>query len=221
MNQFIEFLEAIKAGRKDHIVSLLDADPTVVQARTESGVSSILLASYCGRPDILEVLLRQKKDLDIYEAAAVGDKKALNRALNREPYLLNSYSPDGFTPLGLASYFNQREMAELLLLKGAKVNQASRNEIKMAPLHGAVSSGLVDIARILLEHGAKVNARQGAGYTPLHQAAYNGQLEMVELLVHHGAELEAHLPNGKTPLNLALEKSHQEVAELIRALLYG
>lgn len=220
MNRFNEFLEAIKEGEISRITTLMEADPKVLDARTEAGVSAVLLASYCRRPKVLEVLLQRKKDLDIYEAAAVGDKKWLNRALNREPELLNSYSPDGFTPLGLASYFNQQDMVELLLLKGAKVNQVSRNDIRMAPLHGAVSSGLVAIAQILLEHGANVNTRQGAGYTPLHQAAYNGHAEMVELLLRHGADLEAHLPNGKTPLNLALEKFHHEIAELIRAQMY-
>jgi ankyrin repeat protein len=217
MEQLYSLIEAIKSGNLHQVRSLLTAHPELAQARPEKGASPVLLAAFHQQHDILEVLLEKKEKLDIYEAAAVGNKKMLNRALNREPALINSFSAEGFPPLGLASYFNQREIVELLLAKEARVNIVAKNEIKATPLHEAVSAGLVEIARLLLEHGARVDARQGAGYTPLHQAAYNGQVEMVALLLEYKADVNAHLPNGKTPYNIAHDKGHLEVAELIRA----
>lgn len=221
MEQLYSFIQAIKSGDLPQVRSLLTTDPTLAQARTDKGVSVVLLAAFYQQQEILEVLVEKKGKLDIYEAAAVGDKKMLNRALNRAPELINSFSEDGFSPLGLASYFNQREVVELLLSKGARANIVTKNEVKATPLHEAVSAGLVDIARVLLENGAKVNARQGAGYTPLHQAAYNGNAEMAALLLEFGADVEAHLPNGKTPYNIAQEKGHPEVAALLLAVSRG
>lgn len=217
MEQASRLLGAIRSGNLSEINVLLESDPDLVNIRTENGVSVILLAAYYRTPDILVTLLRKKGKLDIYEAAAVGDKKMLNRNLNEEPGLINSFSADGFSPLGLASYFNQGEIVELLLSKGARLNVASRNDVRLTPLHGAVSAGSVDIARLLLQHGANVNAVQVAGYTPLHQAAYNGQMEMVELLLAFGAEANARLDSGQTPLDIALDKGHDQIAKLIEA----
>ena len=52
----------------------------------------------------------------------------------------------------------------------------------------ACKYGRVGCVRLLLEHGANVNACGGLGnYTPLAYAAYHGHLEVVRALLEHGA----------------------------------
>lgn len=58
------------------------------------------------------------------------------------------------------------------------------------PLHVAVSRGRVVIARELLTHGARLDARDALGRTPLHVALANGKVQAAELLLEHGAEDE-------------------------------
>ena len=53
----------------------------------------------------------------------------------------------------------------MLIKAGSKVNvQAQRN---ITPLHGAVSSGNVGIAKLLLKNGAHKHAKDDEGKTPL------------------------------------------------------
>jgi ankyrin repeat/protein kinase domain-containing protein 1 len=69
--------------------------------------------------------------------------------------------------------------------------------------------------RLLLEHGALVNARQHGGWTPIHAAAQNGDRAMVELLLRHHADRKPANDDGKTPAMIAREKGHEELARML------
>jgi ankyrin repeat protein len=70
--------------------------------------------------------------------------------------------------------------------------------------------------RLLLIHGADVNAREKKHYdTPLIIAAASGFLEVAELLLAHGADVNATDSRG-TPLAWATHTGHNDMAELLR-----
>jgi ankyrin repeat protein len=56
------------------------------------------------------------------------------------------------------------------------------------PLHEAADAA---VARLLVEHGADVNADGWMGATPLHRAAQHGRADVAELLIRHGADVHA------------------------------
>lgn len=209
-------IEAIKTGDVARVHEMLDADPQLAGSRNENGVSAVLLATYYGRNEIAAALIERGAALDIFEASAVGRAERVEEILKARPELVNEYADDGFTPLGLASFFCHGAVAKLLIERGADVNAASRNTQRVAPLHSAVSRRQTLIAEALLAHGANVNARQQSGVTPLHQAAHNGQADMVRLLLAHGADLQARMDDGQTPLSMALETGNAEVVALLR-----
>eukprot|EP00090_Calanus_glacialis_P006389 TRINITY_DN14984_c0_g1_i1.p1 TRINITY_DN14984_c0_g1~~TRINITY_DN14984_c0_g1_i1.p1 ORF type:complete len:379 (+),score=69.40 TRINITY_DN14984_c0_g1_i1:165-1139(+) len=84
----------------------------------------------------------------------------------------------------------------------------------MAALHGQV-----DVAKLLLKHGAKLEPRGSDklyGATPLYLAAQNGNLDMVEELIGAGANVNCRLRKiGVTPLFVAAERGHSEVVSLL------
>ncbi len=80
-------------------------------------------------------------------------------------------------------------------------------------LHWAAENGLTEIARLLLDQGSDVNARDNFSNTPLHLAVRFP--EMVELLLARGAQVGARNAFGNTPLHLAV--GERRVVELLLA----
>ena len=60
-----------------------------------------------------------------------------------------------------------------------------------APLHDAARKNSLEVAQVLLAHGADVNARDHHETAPLHVAARNNSLEGAQVLLAHGADVNA------------------------------
>ncbi len=219
MENLARFFNAIKTGEIAQIETMLNVDPKLAQATDEEGVSAILTAVYYGQPGVVEVLIRRLSQLDIWEAEAVGDTKRVDELLAQDGTRLNSFSPDGYTPLGLAAFFGYQEVLEGLVARGADVNLASHNAMQVAPLHSAAAhhdpSKAYAMMETLLENGADANAIQSGGWSALHEAAGRGEIEMVRMLLRHGARKDAKNDEGTTPRTLAEEKGYSDVANLL------
>ena len=154
-------------------------------------MSELLEAIYRGDHAVAEELLAADPELDVFEAAAVGRTDRVRELLDEDPSLANAWAEDGYQPLGLASFFGHVEAARLLVERGAEVNSASRNDMKVMPLHSAVAAddpeARYELAKLLLEAGAEPNARQQDDYTPLMAADQSGDQRLGRLLEQHGA----------------------------------
>ncbi len=210
-----DLFDRIKSGDHAAVQTLLAADPSLANTQIDGGPSAVLLAVYYGQLEIAQTLASHCDNLSIFEAAALGDDERALSILNTHPELIDATASDGFTPLGLASFFGHADVVDLLLGMGATVNLASRNNQRVMPLHSAVAGGHLEVVRALLERSADVNATQEGGFTPIHGAAQNGQLAMVKLLLEYGADASAASNDGKTALDFARESGSAEVVQLL------
>jgi ankyrin repeat protein len=153
----------------------------------------------------------------VFAAAAKGQTDELRSLVEKDPALINAYSPEGFTPLGLAAFFGHAEAVDALLAAGADANLASRESMKMPPLGSAMAVERNDIARTLIEHGANVNGKAVNDLTALHTAAARGNLEAAKLLLDHGADINSTSTDGKTPMSYAEEHNHPEMVEFLKS----
>ena len=205
--------QLLAAGDINGLRGLVEQDSSIAAARDASGVSLLMQALYRGHRDLAE-LMSTKKELDIFEAASLGKFDRLEECC-RDKSAVNSCSKDGFTALHFACYFGQPGAARLLIENGGAVDAVAGNAMKVMPLHSAASARNLEAARVLLEHGAPVSARQHGGWAPIHAAAQHGDRAMVELLLQYGADPRIENDEGKTAAAVAKEKGHPDLPELL------
>jgi len=156
-------------------------------------MSEVLDALYRG--DRVEAeRLAAGRDLDVFEAAALGQVERLDILLDEDPSRASSVGEDGFHPLGLASFFGHVDAARLLLASGADVNALSTNErVQTAAIHAASAAQGVDeatryaLVALALEYGADPDLRQGGGFRAIDAARQNGDKRVEQLLLDNGA----------------------------------
>lgn len=211
-----EFFEMIKEGDTVKVEALLKHHPTLANARNEGGISALLFAVYYGKTDIADVLLENGAVVDIFEACAVDARDKVMKLLALDPYLLNSYSHDGWTPLHMAVFFGHIDLVRLLLDAGADIDALSKNGQDLTPLHSALANPHhARVGLLLIEKGADITLAQSDGYTPLHYAAANGTDDVVIHLLAMNANRSAKTKDGKTPLDLARERKHLTTAKIL------
>jgi|SRR6476619_4347355 len=156
-------------------------------------MSDVLQALYRGDRDEAR-RLAAGRNLDVFEASALGRTERVGELLDDDPSLANAYGDDGFHPVGLASFFGHVETARLLFERGADANQLSRNEhIQTAAIHAAAAAEGKDedtryaLVELALEHGADANLEQGGGFRAIDAARQNGDARVEQLLREHGA----------------------------------
>ena len=97
-------------------------------------------------------------------------------------------------------------MRRLLERNPALANARSATDARGPfPLHVAAEAGQTGAARLLLEYGADVSARDLENdASALGWAAFFGRPELVQLLIAAGSELDQRNRHGLTPLDCAL-----------------
>jgi ankyrin repeat protein len=158
-------------------------------------MTAVLEALYRGDREGAERLAADKQ-LDVFEAAALGRTERLREVLDEDPARATAFGDDGFHALGLACFFGHVDAARLLLERGADVNALSRNDrIQTAAIHAAAASGdagseestRYELVKLVLEHGADPNLEQAGGFRAIDAARQNGDEPVEQLLLQHGS----------------------------------
>jgi len=195
--------------------AILKDDPALVKKTTSYHVSPLMLSCYYKKPDVTEFLLNRLDELNLFEAVAAGKYDVVAKLVREYPDAVNYYAEDGFTPLGLACYFGQYDIAKHLMIQDADIHLASINGFNIFPIHSAAAGDHTGIAELLIACGADVNVKQAAGVTPLHSAAQNGNVDMLILLLESGADTGIKMEGGKRACDLAMEKGFLQIAQAL------
>jgi ankyrin repeat protein len=102
-----------------------------------------------------------------------------------------------------------------LIDNGTDINKKSSSERSETALHLAAMEGNMECARLLLESGADIEAKNRRGRSALQLAAELGQSAMVDFLAEMGADLEAKDCYGLTALHLAARHSHTAIVQVL------
>ena len=122
-------------------------------------------------------------------------------------------------------HLNLYEAAELGDIEAVKQHLADGTDIELkctgcgsTALGHAAKYGHNEIAELLIENGADVDAKDEDGSTPLHLAALMGYKEIAELLIAKGADVNAKKDDGSwTSLHSAAMTGSNEIVGLLIA----
>ena len=140
----------------------------------------------------------------IHKAADAGDLAKV-KAFIQEGIDVNT-KVHGRTPLHCAVRYGHKEVAELLIAKGADIN--AKDTRGRTPIDLAINKGRKEIAKLLASKSGNVS---------LHTAAYIGDLQTVEKLIDGRANVDAKDQKGQTALHYAAKAGEIAVADFLIA----
>jgi hypothetical protein len=115
------------------------------------------------------------------------------------------------------------EKVKQMLNKGVNVNFQDSSTRHKTPLTLAAQEGNVEIAKLLLDHGADIDGRQYGNWTALTVAVYFDKPSMVEFLLNHGARVNIVTAENWTALSIARGRSERsrKLSEQVPTIILG
>jgi len=98
-----------------------------------------------------------------------------------------------------------------------RMRSPKETDVGWRPLYRAVLSGNTQMAELLIDKGADVNAKDYNGWTSLHWAARLGSKDIVEFLIVRGADINAKNNKSFTPLHCAALWGYKDAVEFLIA----
>lgn len=182
--------KAVRGGHKEVVEDLLK-NGVSVRSRDKDGGTALHVAARAGNAEMVHLLMLRG-----------GDKNAIDSDKN--------------TPLYWAISGRHNDAVLALVAGGADVNLRCGYTNTTLPCT-AIRKGGVDILRILIKHGADVDARDIDSDTALHVAAAHDEEEAITVLIEAGADIEARGRLDSTPIHMAAERlSLGALAALLR-----
>jgi len=157
--------EAVSAGDAVRTKQLLDEDPCLASLKNEAGDAPLHIAC-------------QEGAMACEQGALACVRLLLDNGADP-----NALSARGALPLGRAIRLHEEDIARELLDRGADPNVGERDT---PVLHCANTEPLI---RLLLQHGAKINARAANGETALDELMFRRpEQPIINLLLAQGGE---------------------------------
>uniref|UniRef100_A0A8C8JHA6 Poly [ADP-ribose] polymerase n=1 Tax=Oncorhynchus tshawytscha TaxID=74940 RepID=A0A8C8JHA6_ONCTS len=207
--QFTPLHEAASKNRVD-VCSLLvsyGADPTFLNCHNQCAID------LSPTSQLKERLAYEFRGHALLQAAREADLPRLKKHLSLETMTFK-HPLTHETALHCAAtspYPKRKQVCELLLRKGANVNEKTKDFL--TPLHLASEKSHNDIIEVLVKHEAKVNALDNLGQTALHRAAHCGHLQTCRLLLKSGCDPLVMSLRGFSPSQMGNERVQEILHE--------
>ena len=198
-----------------------------LEAQQSHILSAYHSACFSGAQDVVELLVSYGISVDGYggtyesalQAACAGENnlKTATFLLDRGVDVNHSGGPHGNALNAACRSSMNLEIVRLLITNEAEVNPKSEDSI--TALHYASISGQLDVVKLLLDHGADMEAEHEQCGTPPQMSCRFPVLnrnEIIELLVEKGANVNASGGSTETPLQLLCQNGLEGIEECSR-----
>lgn len=154
-----------------------------------------------------------QETLDVFDIARKGTVEQAKAILKTNPNAFNVVNNDSYSPLILACYRGNNEVAKLLIENGSDINVKSSMG---TPLMAAVVKGNNEIAKLLIDKKADINGADPNGTTALIYAVQFQNKEILTLLVQSKADKTHKDNDGKTAFEHAVFAGNEEIINLLK-----
>ena len=149
----------------------------------------------------------------IFDVARKGTVTEMNAILSNAPELIDSLTPQGFTPLILACYNGNVAVATFLVKQKANVNFNSSNG---TALMAAIVKNDKTLTVLLLEAKANIDLQDRNGFTALHYAIQFRNYEMIALLLQFQTNPNIKDNSGMSATDYALKLKDEQIQQLLK-----
>jgi ankyrin repeat protein/L-ascorbate metabolism protein UlaG (beta-lactamase superfamily) len=197
-----------RRGGFPEIIKFLIAKGADAKVARDNGWTMLHEAGWEGKPEVIQLLLDKGISADVktsfgrtpLQNACMAGNLAGAKILIKNGADPNAMGKEGWSPLILATNQGRLKMVDLLLNAGVDVNLANE-KMGITPLHLSSVKGYGKITAMLLEKGAKVNARDKRGRTPLFYACRYGHERIAKHLAAKGGKADKAIKHfGFSPL---------------------
>lgn len=152
----------------------------------------------------------QKTIFNVARTGTVDEVKAL---MKENPNCINEISPEGFSPLILACYRGNAEVAKFLISNVKDINSTSGMG---TALMVATVKGNAEIVKLLLDNKANPDLTDANGTTALIYAVQFSNPEIVKLLLENKADKAKTDDKGKTAFEYAAFSGNEQIINLLK-----
>jgi len=129
--------------------------------------------------------------VQLFNTVELCEIEKVKELISKDHSLINAKNDKGQTPLHIASYYGYKDVMQYLLTNSADVDVKDKDG--RTSLHLLVErDNTPDVAEILIEKGANINATDSLGLTPLILAMESYDEILARYLISKGAEVDIH-----------------------------
>lgn len=216
-----DIYQAVSDGDLDSVKKIVEAYPEAVNSSDDKGNTPLHIAVLEAKVDILQYLITNGADINAKNRQSMSPLyyACLEKKTDVVQMLVQHGADVNTQPSALLriAMNGDRDLVQILLTAGADVDVL---ESGGTPLQQACYNGHVDVAEILIQHGADPNKPGWRGQTPLMMATLNGKPEAVRLLLEQGADPDLKDSQyGWTALYAAIFTSQEGGTEAAKLLI--
>ena len=159
---------------------------------------------------IVNLVYSQK---DVFAIARNGSLEEMKVLFEKDPNCVNEVSSYGFSPLILACYRGNFEVAKYLITTVKDVNfQSPEGTALMA----AVMRSNTELIHLLIDKNSNVDATSKTGVTALMLAIQFKNIEVIKILLQHKANKILKDNEGKTAFEYAVITNDDTIIQLLK-----
>lgn len=150
---------------------------------------------------------------NIFDVARSGTLNEATVLVKKNPKIVNAINDAGYSPLILACYRGNNEVAQFLIENGADINY---NNAMGTALMAAVVKNNIQIVNLLIDKNVNIELKDGNGTTAIIYAAMFKNHEIAKVLIKAKANYETKDNRGNSALDYAILADDDQLIQILK-----